>query len=139
MKAHVHQLRAELKMRKIRTKTISKFMLQIRSIGNYLMAISDPISKYDHIDSILQGSPEEYNPSIMRVIVKTDPIDIYDMEGLWYIQKIQLEKYRQELVAPSATTNIVQDSGNAQSTRHASSCGPSYYSRYICKPTRGRG
>lgn len=121
MKTHVHQLRAELKMRKIRTKTISKFVLQIRYIGNSLMAISDPISECDQIDFILQGLPEEYNPSIMMVIVKTNPIDIYDVEGLWYIQKIQLEKYRQELVAPSATTNVVQASGNNQSTRHASS------------------
>lgn len=65
-------------MSKKGTKTVSEFVLRIRVIANSLMAIGDPISEHDLIDSILQGLLEEYNPFIMMVYIKFDPIDIYE-------------------------------------------------------------
>ena len=43
---------------------------------------------------------------------KTESIDTYEVEGLLYVQEAQLEKYRQELAAPSATTSVVQGEGH---------------------------
>ncbi|KAI5387765.1 hypothetical protein KIW84_073748 [Lathyrus oleraceus] len=63
-------------------------------------------------DDILQGLPEEYNPFIMMAYIKTDQMDIYEVGVLLYVQEAQLDKYRQELAAPSATTNVVQGAGH---------------------------
>lgn len=70
------------------------------------------------MDAILQGSPEEYNPFIMMIYNKGDPIDIYIMELLLYVQKAQLDKYKQEIVTPSATANIAQGSFVPNAVRH---------------------
>lgn len=91
------------------------------------MAIVDPISECDKIDSILQGLPEEYNPFIMIVYGKTDPMDIYEVEGLMHVQEAQLGKYHQEIVVPNALSNFFQAGINTQATKPANSRGSSHY------------
>lgn len=90
MKACVRRLRVELKMSNKGTNKISEFVLRNRAIAESLMAIDDSISEYDQIDSILQGLPEDYIPSIMMAYGKTDPMYIYDVECLLYINKLNL-------------------------------------------------
>ncbi|KAI5425666.1 hypothetical protein KIW84_031474 [Lathyrus oleraceus] len=46
-------------------------------------------------------------------------MDIYEGEGLLYVQKAQLDKYRQELAAPSATTNMVQGEESQGASSHS--------------------
>lgn len=86
MKARVHQLCAELKIIKKGTQSIYEFVLCIKSIIDSLLAIDDPISECDQIYVILQGLPEEYNPFIMMAYNKTESMDIYEVEGLLYVQ-----------------------------------------------------
>lgn len=51
------------------------------------MIIGGPIYEYVHVDAILQGLPEEYDPLIMMAYGKTKPIDIYDVEVILYVQE----------------------------------------------------
>lgn len=62
MKAEVRQLCSELKSTKKGTRSMSEYLLQIKAIVDSLVAIGDPILEQDHIDVILDGLPEEYNP-----------------------------------------------------------------------------
>lgn len=119
------------------TQSISEFVLHIRSIADSLLAISDPISERDQIYVILQGLLEEYNTFIMIEYNKTEPMDIYEVDGLIYVQEAWLDKYRQELPAPSATTNVVQGAGHHHhATIHSGGSG--YHPRGKGKPGRGR-
>lgn len=70
MKVIVHQLRVKLRMVKKVNKTIFEHVLRIRVIADSLLAIGDPISERDQVDSILQGLPKEYNPFIMMIYEK---------------------------------------------------------------------
>lgn len=134
MKARVHQLYVELKMIKKGTQYISKFVLRIRSIVDSLLAIGDPISERDQIGAIFQGLPEEYNSFIIMAYNITDPMYIYEVDGFLYVQEAELEKYPQELAAPSATSNIMQGAGHHHhATTHLG------WSRYQSRGTRKPG
>ncbi|KAI5391882.1 hypothetical protein KIW84_076616 [Lathyrus oleraceus] len=86
---------------------------------------------------LLSWLPEEYNSFIMMAYIKTEPMDIYEVNGLLYVQEAQLDKYHEELAALSATTNIVQGANHHHKITHSSSSG--YQSRGKGKPGRGRG
>lgn len=45
--------------------TIIKYVFHIKAIIDSLIAIGDSVSDQDHIDAILEGLPEEYNPFVM--------------------------------------------------------------------------
>ena len=136
MKARVHQLRSELKTTKKGTRSISEYVLRIRAIADALLAIGDPISERDQIDSILQGLPEEYNPFVMMTYGKGELSSIYDVEALLYVQEAQLDKYRQELALTTATANLAytEDHASSKSTR-----GGFQQSRGRDSGSRGRG
>lgn len=108
MKARVHQLLVELKTIKKGSRSISEYVLWVRAIADSLLVIGDPIFERDQMDVILQGFTEEYNPFIMMIYGKVKPTDIYEVEALVYVQEAQMEKYKQELTTPNATTNITQ-------------------------------
>ncbi|KAI5392012.1 hypothetical protein KIW84_076702 [Lathyrus oleraceus] len=71
----------------VQTSQATSKLMVFTVITDSLMAIGDPISKCDQIDSILQELPKDYSPFIMMVHGKTDPMDIYDVEGLLYVQE----------------------------------------------------
>lgn len=75
----------------------------------------------------------------MKAYSKTDPMGVYEVEGMLYIQEAQLDKYRQEPGAPNASANIVEDGVNTQATRPTNSGGLGYYLCGRGKPYRGRG
>lgn len=77
MKACAHQLRSELKTNKKDSRSISEYVLRIRTIVDSLMAVGDPILNRDQIDAILQGLSKAYNSFIMMVYRKIEPLDIY--------------------------------------------------------------
>lgn len=83
----VHQLMSELKMSKKGIRTIFKYVLRVCAIDNSPMIIGGPIYEYVHVDAILHGLSEEYDPLIMMEYGKTKPIDIYDVEVILYVQE----------------------------------------------------
>lgn len=87
MKTCAHQLRSELKTSKKGTRSISEYVLRIRTIENSVLAIGFPIFKRDQVDVILQRILEEYNPFIMMVYSKDDLTDMYEVETLLYVQE----------------------------------------------------
>lgn len=100
--------------------------MRICAIIDSLQAISDPVSKQDHIDSILEGLPEVYNSFVMMIYGGVDPTSVDD-EALLLAQDAQFKKYKQELPSSSVLLNVAQalnlqasssatDSGNFQSS-----------------------
>lgn len=112
MKANVRQLRSELKSAKKGTRSMSEYLLQIKAIVDSLVAIGDPISEQDHIDVILDGLPEEYNPFVMMMYGRIDSPPIHDIEALLLVQEAQLEKYKQELNIGHVSVNVAQGRSN---------------------------
>lgn len=88
IKARVHRFRYELKMSKKGNGSILEYVLRICTIVNPLLVIGDMF--------------------IMIIYGKWDPMNIYNVDALLYVQGAQLYKYRQELATPSATANVAE-------------------------------
>jgi len=52
-----------------------------------LAAIDAPVTTEDHIESILEGLPEEYNVFIVVVTSHTNPYSINENESLLLVQE----------------------------------------------------
>lgn len=45
-------------------------------------------------------------------------MDIYEIKELHYVQEAQLDKYKQELATPNATTNVAHAAANSEGSRN---------------------
>lgn len=115
LRTKVRQFRSELKNMKKGSRTISEYLLQIRALIESLHAIGDPVTDQDHIDTILDGLPEEYNSLVMMIYVKGDSSTVDDSDALLLMQDAQFEKFRQELPSPSISVNVAQASSLQES------------------------
>lgn len=66
MKLWVIQLHTELKTTKKLNKSALEFVFWIKVIYDSFLSIGDYIYGKDHIDAILDGLPEEYNPFMLK-------------------------------------------------------------------------
>jgi len=73
-------------------KTISVYLHDIKKADNMLAAIGSPITTEDHIESILEGLPEEYNAFIVAVTSRTDPYSINEIESILIAQEEQFQR-----------------------------------------------
>lgn len=73
-----------------------------------MLAVGDTVIEQDQIDSILDGFPEEYNPFVMKIYGTMESFSLYDVKELLYVQEVQLDKFRQELVVANVSTNVAQ-------------------------------
>lgn len=79
-------------------RSISEYMLGIKSIVNFLLVVGDSISEHDQINFILDGLSKEYNLFVMQIYGSTCLSMIYDVKTLIYVKEIQLHKFWKELV-----------------------------------------
>lgn len=126
MKAKVCQFRSELKTVKKGTRTMSEYLLRIKTIVDFLVVVGDPISDQDHIDSSLDGLPEEYNPFVMVIYGRIEPPMIHDLEELLLVQEAQFEKHKQHVGTESVLINVAQGPSN-------------HINQNDCNSNRGRG
>lgn len=76
----------------------------------------------------------------MMIYSKGDPMNIYGVEALLYVQKAQLDKYRQELVSLSAISSVDQGLLNSEVTKHvAPNANGHHFYRGRGRNTCGRG
>lgn len=80
--------------------------MKIKSIVDSLLDVGDPVSDQDHIDAILEGLPEEYNPFIMVIYGRHGSPSIADIEALLLVQEAQFDKFKQELVMVPVSANV---------------------------------
>lgn len=71
--------------------------MRIRALVDSLQAIGDPVTKQDHIDTILEGLPEEFNSFAMMIYARIEPASVDDIETLLVVQDSLFEKYKQVL------------------------------------------
>lgn len=107
MKACVRQLHVELKSIKKGTSLVIESLLHVKAITNSLLAVGDNDHEHDQIDFIFNGLLEEFNPFVMQMYNAYEPQYLYDVDAFLYVQKAQLDNFRQELAIFSISANIV--------------------------------
>lgn len=81
-------------MSKNNCRSIYEYILHIYDIADLFLAICYPLYARDQIDDLLQGLHVEHNPLIMMIYIKGDLTDIYNVDGVLYVQEAQVEKYK---------------------------------------------
>lgn len=85
----VKQLCVELKSMKKGNISINEYVLQFKAI---VISVGDSISEKDHIVSILDGLPEEYNSFVMQMYGYLEPLILFDVKVSLYVQGARLDK-----------------------------------------------
>ena len=102
-RAKVKKLKLQLKTLK-HERDIPTYLLDIQKSVNSLSANGSSITDEDHIEAILDGLPEEYDPFITSVLSRTDPYTVDEIEALLLAQEERLEKHKQ--LNPALQTNV---------------------------------
>lgn len=70
-------------------------MIRIKAIANSLLAIRDSIIEKYHIDYVLDGLPQEYNPFVIKYMSgNPKPLTLFEVEAFLYVQETKLDKFR---------------------------------------------
>lgn len=96
----MRQLHFELRNTKKLARSITEYLLHIKTIVDSLTTIRDIISNQEHIDAIIEGLPESFNFFVMMVYSRLDTPFVEDIEALLMVQEAQFDKFCQELCQP---------------------------------------
>nr|KYP56410.1 hypothetical protein KK1_002649 [Cajanus cajan] len=107
-KARVKQLKIQLRGIK-KSTTINQYLLEIKKIVNTLAAIGPALNTVEHIDAILDGLSEEYDPFITFVLTRTEEYSVEQIEALLMAQEERLEKHKRSEGDP-LQANLAQGS-----------------------------
>ncbi|KAJ1408854.1 gag-polypeptide of LTR copia-type [Sesbania bispinosa] len=111
-RARITQLKSELKGIK-KTDSLKNYLLNIKKIVDTLASVGSPIDSSKHIQIILDGLPNEYNPLVASIISHTDPYSITEIETLLTSMENRLEKQKmEEQDLHNVQANYVQYQGN---------------------------
>jgi len=89
----VRQLRTELRVTILRGKLMREFLLQIKQISDSLASVGSPIMLQEHVDSILEGLPPDYDSVISVIESKFEPLPIAEVEALLLAHEARLNKF----------------------------------------------
>ncbi|RDX61266.1 hypothetical protein CR513_60519, partial [Mucuna pruriens] len=92
-RAKVSQLKIQLKNIK-KTRGINDYLLSIKKIVDTLTAINSPIDTVEHIEIILDGLPNEYNPIFTSILSQTNAYIVLDIESLFMNIEGRIEKQK---------------------------------------------
>ena len=92
--------RAQIKNYKLRLKTskndrtVSAYLLEIKKTIDSLAAIGAPVTVEDHVEAILDGLSEDYDPFVASIMSRSEPYTTNEIEALLLAQEERLDKHR---------------------------------------------
>ena len=110
IRGRVKKLKLQLRTLKC-DKSVSMYLLDIKKTVDTLVVIGSPITTEDHIDTILDGLPNEYDSFASIITSHLDPYIVVDVE--FFAQEDRLDKQISSdnfLQANAATRNSINQS-----------------------------
>lgn len=105
----VRQLRTELRTLTLENRTVKEYLAKVKSLVDSLASIGDSVSSRDHLDAILDGLPQAYDPIISIIESRfDDDVSVEEAEALLLGQEIRLQRYRKQSSTDSATVLLTQ-------------------------------
>lgn len=107
-RAKVKQFKTQLWNTKKGTTSIYDYLLWIKKSIDALISIGESISVAEHIDTILEGLPNEYDDFIVSVSTRIEPYIVAEIESflLSFEDRIENNKKTVEGTASTSTTNV---------------------------------
>lgn len=92
-RAKISQLKNQLKNTK-KTGPLNDYLLSIKKTVDTLTAVGSPIGDPGHIQVILDGLSDEYDPLVASILSRTDAYSIPEIESLIMALEERLEKHK---------------------------------------------
>lgn len=89
----IRQLRNELRTTRLENSTVKEYLAKIKTLVDSLAAVGSPVTAKDHLDSILDGLPQDYDQIISIVESRfDDEFTVEEAESLLLAQEVRLQK-----------------------------------------------
>jgi len=133
--------RAQIKKLKLLLKnpkkdlSISAYVLDIKRVVDALAAVGAPISVEDHIETILDGLPPDFDPFVASILSRTDPYKVAEIEALLLVPEERLERHHQldplsfPAIAALSTWTPSYPTNDKANLKFHSNCGGRGFSR----------
>ncbi|XP_019447442.1 PREDICTED: uncharacterized protein LOC109348071 [Lupinus angustifolius] len=109
-KARSRQLRSQLRSISQGSCSISDYFTKIKGLVDALIFIGTPISSSEHIDYILDGLNEEYQPVITSIESQMDLPTVHNLESFLLTFESRLEKNKTKAISDALSVNVASDS-----------------------------
>lgn len=86
---------------------VKEYLVKIKSLIDWLAYVGDHVSARDHLDAILDGLPQAYDP-IISIIERKDDVTVEEAEALLIRQEIRLQCYCKQNENDVASVLITQ-------------------------------
>ncbi|XP_019430758.1 PREDICTED: uncharacterized protein LOC109338080 [Lupinus angustifolius] len=106
-KARSQQLRSQLCSITQDFLSISEYFHKIKNLVDALVFIGAPISTSEHIDYILDGLNEEFQPLVTSIETKDDPPTLHSLQSFVLTFEARMEKNKSKVLADALSANIV--------------------------------
>ncbi|KAF7845535.1 Retrovirus-related Pol polyprotein from transposon TNT 1-94 [Senna tora] len=106
-RARETQLFTQFRCTKKGTLGMSEYLLKLKKVVDALASIRSPVTERDHIQTILDGLPPEYEGFITTLSLKNKKFTVPQIEAHLLAQEARLEKTKVES-SESISANIVQ-------------------------------
>lgn len=117
-------MRSELRHITKGDRKIDEYLLRIKALVDALASIGNPITMQEHIDSILEGFPEEYHILFPTIESRIDPHSVAEIEALLLSHESRLERLKAKTVVDSFSVNLAHTSSQQQNQVSISSSSP---------------
>ncbi|RVW50500.1 Retrovirus-related Pol polyprotein from transposon TNT 1-94 [Vitis vinifera] len=102
-RAKAKQFKTQLQHTKKRGSTIDEYLAKIKVCVDSLASVGVSLSTKDHVESILDGLPNDYESFVTSVILRNDDFSVEEIEALLMAHESRVEKNNSSLdSSPSA-------------------------------------
>lgn len=72
---------------------MNEYLLKIKALVDALISVGNQVSTSEHIEAILEGLGEEYDPFICYVNSRLEPYTVGEIEALLLAQEVRFQKH----------------------------------------------
>ncbi|GAB2267038.1 hypothetical protein Dimus_037931 [Dionaea muscipula] len=141
--SRIMQLRFQLQTLKKGCISVSEYFDQAKELADQLSATGHPVPNHDLMLYLLGGLGTEFEPFVMSVTSRTDPLDLEDFHGLLLTQEHRIALQSQLSVLninqTSPIANIVQKGASPDSSSFSHRGGGSHHGGGRSRGRGGRG
>ncbi|KAJ9692772.1 hypothetical protein PVL29_011723 [Vitis rotundifolia] len=113
-RAHIMELRLHLQTIRKGGLSMLDYMLRIRNICDNLTAVGELVSEQDQIMAILGGLGPEYNPFVVTITSRAEPISVEELQSHLMVFERQRSVEEQTLIQANAA--LFQQQKNRKKT-----------------------